>query len=176
MLTTIAAAIAIFIILQASFRNWWLASLIFLALPAAMVGGVLAAFIGGGALSLGSLVGLITILGIAARTGILLIQHYRHVEEVEGEEFGLGLVIRGASERLSPILMTALSTGLALVPLVAAGSIAGHEIEHPMAVVILGGLVSSTLMTLFVVPLLYLKFGARRVQSARIEVAEQAAS
>ena len=163
MLTTIAAAIAIFIILQASFRNWWLATLIFLALPAAMVGGVLAAFFGGGLLSLGSLVGLITVLGIAARTGILLIQHYRHLEEVEGEPFGLALVIRGASERLSPILMTALSTGLALVPLVAAGSIPGHEIEHPMAVVILGGLVSSTLMTLFVVPLLYLKFGTRNV-------------
>ena len=176
MLTTIAAAIAIFIILQASFRNWWLASLIFLALPAAMVGGVLAAFIGGGALSLGSLVGLITVLGIAARTGILLIQHYRHIEEVEGEEFGLGLVIRGASERLSPILMTALSTGLALVPLIAAGSIAGHEIEHPMAVVILGGLVSSTLMTLFVVPLLYLKFGARTVQATGAKAVTQAAS
>ena len=164
--TTIAAAIAIFIILQASFRNWWLASLIFLALPAAMVGGVLAAFASGGLLSLGSLVGIITVLGIAARNGILLIQHYRHIEEVEGEPFGLGLILRGASERLSPILMTALSTGLALVPLVAAGSIPGHEIEHPMAVVILGGLITSTLMTLFVVPLLYLRFGTRTSRAA----------
>jgi Cu/Ag efflux pump CusA len=111
-------------------------------------------------ISLGSLVGIITILGIAARNGILLIQHYRHLEHVEGEPFGLGLVMRGASERLSPILMTALSTGLALLPLVVAGSIPGHEIEHPMAVVILGGLITSTLMTLFVVPLLYLRFGS----------------
>jgi Cu/Ag efflux pump CusA len=158
--TSIAVAIAIFIILQASFRNWLLASLIFIALPAALVGGVLAAWIGGGMISLGSLVGIITILGIAARNGILLIQHYRHLEHVEGEPFGLGLVMRGASERLSPILMTALSTGLALLPLVVAGSIPGHEIEHPMAVVILGGLITSTLMTLFVVPLLYLRFGS----------------
>ena len=165
--TTILAAVAIFMILQASFRNWWLASLIFLALPAALVGGILAAFVGGGVLSLGSLVGIITVLGIAARNGILLIQHYRHIEDVEGEPFGLGLVMRGASERLAPIMMTALSTGLALVPLVVAGSIPGHEIEHPMAVVILGGLVTSTLTTLFVVPALYLKFGSRRTTAAR---------
>ena len=163
--TSIAVAIAIFIILQASFRNWWLASLIFVALPAALVGGVLAAYVGGGVISLGSLVGIVTVLGIAARNGILLIQHYRYIEVVEGEPFGLGLIIRGASERLSPILMTALSTGLALLPLVIAGSIPGHEIEHPMAVVILGGLITSTLMTLFVVPLLYLRFGARTVQA-----------
>ena len=158
--TSIVAVIVIFLILQASFRNWRLAALIFIALPAALVGGVLAAFIGGGVISLGSLVGIITVLGIAARNSILLIQHCRHLETVEGEQFGIALIMRGASERLSPILMTALSTGLALVPLVVAGSIPGHEIEHPMAVVILGGLVTSTLMTLFVVPLLYFRFGS----------------
>jgi Cu/Ag efflux pump CusA len=98
-------------------------------------------------------------LGIAARNGILLIQHYRHIERVEGEPFGLALVMRGASERLSPILMTTLCTALALLPLVVRGSIPGHEIEHPMAVVILGGLVTSTLLTLFVVPILYLRYG-----------------
>ena len=163
---SIIAAITIFIILQASFRNWWLAILIFIALPAALVGGVLAAYLGGGVISLGSLVGIITVLGIAARNGILLIQHYRHLEEVEGEAFGIGLIMRGAAERLSPILMTALSTGLALIPLIAAGTIPGHEIEHPMAVVILGGLITSTLLTLFVVPLLYLRFGSRPDASA----------
>jgi Cu/Ag efflux pump CusA len=173
---TILAGIAIFMILQVSFRNWWLASLIFLALPAALIGGILAAFAGGGVLSLGSLVGIITVLGIAARNGILLIQHYRHIEDVEGEAFGLGLVMRGASERLAPILMTALSTGLALVPLVVAGSIPGHEIEHPMAVVILGGLVTSTLVTLFIVPALYLKFGSRRSITAGEAHAEAATS
>ncbi len=157
---SIAFAIAIFLILHASLRSWRLAGLIFLALPAALVGGVLAAFLGDRVISLGSLVGMITVLGIAARNGILLIQHYRHIEQVEHEPFGVGLVLRGATERLSPILMTTLCTGLALLPLVIPGSIPGHEIEHPMAVVILGGLVSSTLLTLFVVPILYLWFGA----------------
>ena len=157
---SIAVAVAIFLILHASFRSWWLSSLIFLALPAALVGGILAAFFGGGVISLGSLVGIITVLGIAARNGILLIQHYRHLEQVEMEPFGLELILRGAGERLSPILMTTLCTGMALLPLVIPGSIPGHEIEHPMAVVILGGLVTSTLLTLFVVPLLYLRFGS----------------
>lgn len=156
---SIAVTVGIFLILHASFGNWVLAGLIFLALPAALVGGVLAALAGGGVISLGSLVGIITVLGIAARNGILLIQHYRHIELVEGEPFGLGLILRGASERLAPILMTTLCTGLALLPLVVAGQIPGHEIELPMAVVILGGLVTSTMLTLFVVPLLYLRFG-----------------
>ncbi len=163
--TTIAVAVAIFIILQASFRNWWLASLIFLSLPAAVIGGVLAIYVGGGVVSLGSLVGLVTVLGIAARNGILLIQHYRHLEQVEGEPFSLELVLRGAGERLSPILMTALSTGFALLPLVIAGNIPGHEVELPMAIVILGGLITATLMTLFVVPLLYLWFGSKTVEA-----------
>ncbi|HYG55261.1 MAG TPA: efflux RND transporter permease subunit [Burkholderiales bacterium] len=154
--------LAILLILHASFRDWRLAGLIYLALPAALVGGILAAFAGDRVISLGSLVGIITVLGIAARNSILLIQHYRHLEEVEKEPFGPALILRGAAERLSPILMTTLCTGLALVPLVVAGSIPGHEIEHPMAVVILGGLVTSTLLSLFVVPVLYLRNGLRR--------------
>jgi CzcA family heavy metal efflux pump len=163
--SAIVVAAAIFLILHASLRSWRLASLIFLALPAALVGGVLAAFAGDRVISLGSLVGMITVLGIAARNGILLLQHYRHLEQVEGEPFGLGLVLRGASERLSPILMTSLCTGLALLPLIVRGSVPGHEIEHPMAVVILGGLVTSTMLSLFVVPILYLRFGSRSGQA-----------
>ena len=93
----------------------------------------------------------------------MLINHFQHLEQFEGEPFGAELVLRGARERLAPILMTALATGLALVPLVIAGRhLPGHEIEHPMAVVILGGLVTSTLLNLFVVPSLYLRFGRRR--------------
>jgi CzcA family heavy metal efflux pump len=157
---SIAFALAIFLVLHVSLRNSRLAALIYLALPAALIGGLLAAFMADRVISLGSLVGMITVLGIAARNGILLLQHYRHLEQVEGEPFGAGLVLRGASERLSPILMTTLCTGLALLPLIVPGSIPGHEIEHPMAVVILGGLVTSTLLTLFVVPVLYLRFGA----------------
>jgi CzcA family heavy metal efflux pump len=158
----IAFALAIFVILHVSLRDWKLAAMIYLALPAALVGGILAAFMGDRIISLGTLVGMLTVLGIAARNGILLIQHYRFIEQSEGEPFGLALVMRGAGERLSPILMTTACTGLALLPVIAAGSIPGHEIEHPMAVVILGGLVTSTLLTLFMVPVLYLRFGAGR--------------
>ena len=160
---SIVVALAIFLVLHASLRNWRLATMILAALPAALVGGILAAFAGERVVSLGSLVGIITVLGIAARNGILLIQHYQHLEQVEHEPLGLGLVMRGAGERLAPILMTSLCTALALVPLVVPGSIPGHEIEHPMAVVILGGLVSSTLLTLFIVPYLYLRFAPRQV-------------
>ena len=100
----------------------------------------------------------------------MLINHYQHLERYEGVEFGPELILRGARERLRPIMMTALATALALVPLVIAGTIPGHEIEHPMAVVILGGLVTSTMLNLFVLPSLYLKFGrARRVRNAPSE-------
>ncbi len=176
LLASIFVAIAIFFILQASFRNWWLASLIFLGLPAALVGGILAAYLGDGIISLGSLVGIITVLGIAARNGILLIQHYRHIEEVEREPFGIELILRGAEERLSPILMTTLCTIFALLPLIVAGSIPGHEIEHPMAVVILGGLVTSTMLTLFIVPILYLRFGSLSVRPTGVLSAEAGTS
>jgi Cu/Ag efflux pump CusA len=158
----IAAAIGIFLLLQVSFGSWRLATLSFLTLPMALVGGVLAAFGSGGIISLGSLVGFLTVLGIAARNGIMLISHFQHLERHEGETFGPALVLRGARERLAPILMTALASALALLPLVIAGEIPGHEIEHPMAVVIMGGLVTSTLLNLFVVPSLYLVFGRSR--------------
>jgi CzcA family heavy metal efflux pump len=158
--STVVVVIAIFLLLQACFKSWRLASLTLLLLPAALVGGVLGAYAGGGIVSLGSLVGFLTVLGIAARNGILLIHHCQHLERHEGETFGPRLVLRGARERLSPILMTSACTGLALLPLVVYGDIPGHEIEHPMAVVILGGLLTSTLLTLFVVPTLYLRFGS----------------
>jgi CzcA family heavy metal efflux pump len=158
---TLATVIAIFFLLQAALRSWRLASIVFLGLPAALTGGVLAAFATGGVISLGSLVGFLTVLGLAGRNGILMISHFQHLEEQEGEPFGPQLVLRGARERLAPILMTTISTALALVPLAITGDIPGHEVEHPMAVVILGGLLTSTLLNLFVVPPLYLAFGAR---------------
>jgi CzcA family heavy metal efflux pump len=158
----IGAAIAIFLLLQAAFGSLRLAILTFLLLPMALVGGAIAVWLGDGVLSLGSLVGFLTVFGIAARNGILMISHFQHLEREEGEPFGPELVLRGAKERLAPILMTASATGLALVPLAVAGSIPGHEIEHPMAIVILGGLVTATLLNLFVLPSLYLRFGARR--------------
>lgn len=156
------AGLGVFLLLVAAYRDWRLAVLSFVTLPSALVGGIIAAYVTGGVISLGSLIGFFTILGIAARNGIMLINHYQHLEAQEGMSFGPELVLRGAQERLSPILMTALATGLALVPLVIAGSIPGHEIEHPMAVVIVGGLITATLLNLFVVPSLYLRFGGRR--------------
>ena len=158
----LAAALGVFLILLASFENTRLAVLGFLTLPSALVGGLLAVYLTGEVISLGSLVGFLTVFGIAARNQIMLISHYQHLERSEGESFGPALALRGARERLSPIAMTALATGLALVPLVARGDIPGHEIEYPMAIVILGGLVTSTLLNLFVVPSLYLKFGKSR--------------
>jgi CzcA family heavy metal efflux pump len=161
------AVIAIFFLLYTSFGNWRMTTLTFFTLPWALVGGALAAYLSSGVLSLGSLVGLLTILGIATRNGIMMISHFQHLEEEEGEPFGPGLVQRGARERIAPIMMTALTTGLALVPLVIAGNIPGQEIEYPMAIVILGGLVTSTLLNLLVVPTLYLRFGkAPQAQTA----------
>ena len=158
-LFALAAAVGVFLLLGASFNNWRLAALAFAILPSALVGGVLAAVFGGGILSIGSLVGFLTVFGIAARNGIMLINHFQHLQRYEGEVFGLLLVLRGTRERLAPILMTALATGMALVPLVIAGDIPGHEIEHPMAIVILGGLLTSTVLNLFILPAVYLRFG-----------------
>jgi CzcA family heavy metal efflux pump len=162
----IAAAIGIFLLLQAAFASLRLAVMFFLTLPMALVGGVLAVALTGSTLSLGSYVGFLAVFGIAARNGILLISHCQQLECHEGETFGPGLVVRGAQERLSPILMTALATALALVPLIVAGTVPGHEIEHPMALVILGGLVTSTLVNLFIVPSLYLRFAKGRAPAA----------
>jgi CzcA family heavy metal efflux pump len=147
--------VGILLILYSDFGTLRLTGLLVLTIPFALVGGILAVVATGGVLSLGSLVGLVTVLGIAARNGIMLVSHYRHLETEEGVPFGPDLIIRGARERLLPILMTALVTALALVPLIVFGNRPGHEIEHPMAIVILGGLVSSTLLNLFLVPSLY---------------------
>jgi CzcA family heavy metal efflux pump len=159
MALSVLSLLGILLIIHADFRSLRLTALVALTLPFALIGGVVGAVSSGGVLSLGSLVGFVTVLGIAARNGIMLVSHYRHLELEEGEPFGLPLVVRGSAERLAPILMTALATGLALVPLAWAGNKPGHEIEHPMAVVILGGLVTSTLLNLCFMPALYLAFG-----------------
>jgi Cu/Ag efflux pump CusA len=153
------ALAVIFVLLQQSFDSWRLAALSFLTLPSALVGGILAAWLAGGVISLGSLVGFLTVLGIAARNGIIMINHFQHLERNEGEMFGMKLVLRGASERLRPILMTTGAAGLAILPLIIFGDLPGHEIEYPMAVVILGGLATSTLLNLFILPAFYLRFG-----------------
>ncbi len=154
--------LGILVLLQVDFRSARLVLLLALTLPFALIGGVAGAFLGGGILSLGSLVGFVTVLGIAARNGIMLLSHYRNLESSEGMAFGKDLILRGAEERLVPILMTASCAGLALLPLIMKGNVPGHEIEFPMAVVILGGLVTSTLLNLFLMPALYGAFAHAR--------------
>src|SRR5262249_43302543 len=109
------------------------------------------------------------VLGIAARNGIMLVSHYRHLQTEEGVPFGRELILRGATERVSPILMTALAAGFGLLPLAISGSKPGYEVEYPMAVVILGGLFTSTLLNLLVLPVLYERFGAVPVRVAEDE-------
>ena len=151
----------VLLVIHADFGSKRLTALVAFTLPFALVGGGVGVLLTGGVVSLGSLVGFVTVLGIAARNGIMLVSHYRHLEDHEGEAFGPALVRRGSEERLAPILMTALATGLALLPLVLTGLKPGHEVEYPLAVVIMGGLVTSTLLNLFLLPPLYLKFGKR---------------
>jgi CzcA family heavy metal efflux pump len=163
----IVALIVILLLLQTAFRSWRLTAILLLTLPMALVGGVLIAWISLDSVTLGALVGFFTVLGIAARNGILLIAHFRHLEEEEGMTFGRDLVIKGAMDRLAPILMTALATALALSALVFNGDRPGQEIEYPMAIVILGGLLTSTLLNLFVLPTLYLAFGKKRERGGK---------
>jgi Cu/Ag efflux pump CusA len=136
----------------------------------ALVGGLLAVLATGGVLSLGALIGFVLVLGIAARNLVTLVSHFQHLEREEGEAFGPALVLRGALERLSPILFTAVATALVLVPLLVLGNVPGQEILQPMAVAVLGGLVTATLLNLFVAPALYLRFGSdaeRRLNAAQ---------
>jgi CzcA family heavy metal efflux pump len=165
MLAGAMALVGILLLLLIDFGSARAATLVFATLPFALVGAIAAVLLTGRVLSLGSLVGLVTVIGIAARNGIMLVSHYRHLELQEGVPFGRELVVRGSEERLSPILMTAFATGLALVPIVIGGDASGYEIEHPLAVVILGGLVTSTLMNLLIVPTLYLQYGRSTVTS-----------
>jgi CzcA family heavy metal efflux pump len=169
------AAILMFLLLQAAFARWRLAFLVLLTLPAAIVGGVVSGLVGGDLFSLGTLGGLLTILAISVRTGVSLIDHYQKIERLENEAFGPGLVIRGAQERLGPTLMTAFGTALAVLPFIVLGDVAGLEIARPMAVFVLGGLVTSTLLTLFVLPTLYLHSGPRLVADTETLLTEQPA-
>ena len=150
---------ALFMILVLAFGRARDALLIMLNLPLALIGGVAGVFLAGGVLSVASMIGFITLFGIATRNGIMLVSHIRHLIDEEGVRDFRAAVERGANERLIPILMTALAAGLALIPLALAAGESGSEIQTPMAVVILCGLTTSTLLNMFVVPTLYLKYG-----------------
>lgn len=125
----------------------------------ALIGGVAGVFFSGGVLSVASLIGFITVFGIATRNGIMLVSHIRHLQTHEGVTGFREAVFRGAMERLAPILMTALAAGLALIPLALSGEKPGNEIQTPMAIVILGGLLTSMFLNMILVPTLYLRFG-----------------
>jgi Cu/Ag efflux pump CusA len=165
----IAAAVGIFLLLQAAFGSWRLATLCFITFPLAVSGGVLMAVLAdGGELSFGSWIALFAIFGLAARNGMMLIERVRRLER-QGEASGAELVLRAAGERAVPTLTTVSATALALLPFVVRGGIPGYELAHPLALVVLGGLVTSTLLTLFVLPVAYLQFGGSAAPEQAIE-------
>jgi Cu/Ag efflux pump CusA len=159
-LAVVLGLIGMFLLLQAAFGSWRLALVTYLTLPVALAGSAIAAAFTGGGVSLGSLLGLLTVFSIAVRNVVVLISHYRHLEQHEGEVFGPELVLRGSRERVTPILLTAFATALAFLPFALAGNVPGNEIVHPVATIVLGGLITATLLNLFVMPALYLRFGA----------------
>ena len=163
LLTSILAILIIFILLYQEFKDSFLSLIILLNLPLALIGGVIAIWITSGVVSIPSIIGFITLFGIATRNGILLVSRYQNLRE-EGKSIKEA-VRQGSSDRLNPILMTALTAALALIPLVMQGDKSGNEIQSPMALVVLGGLLSSTLMNMFIIPIVYVIIENRREKS-----------
>jgi len=168
MLLSIVAIAGIFLLLYIALKSIRSAFLVMANLPLALIVGVVMVFISGGTLSIASLVGFITLFGIATRNGIMLISHYSHLMSEEGVSFR-DAIVQGSMERLSPILMTALVTGVGLIPLALGVGQPGKEIQQPMAVVILGGIFTSTFLNMIVIPALYLKFGRAEARAASRE-------
>lgn len=159
--TSLLSLLVIFLLLFMEFRDAKISGIILLNLPLALIGGVISIWLTSGIISIPAIIGFITLFGIATRNGILLVSHYKTLE-TEGKNL-YDTVIQGSRDRLSPILMTALTAGLALIPLAIAGDLAGNEIQSPMAKVILGGLLSSTLLNIFVVPIVYFMSKSKRL-------------
>lgn len=161
MLTSIIALIIIFLLLYQEFRDFRLAGIILLNLPLALIGGVFAIWITSGVLSIPAIIGFITLFGIATRNGILLISNY---QRLQSQSFSLyETVTRGSSDRLNAIIMTALTSSLALIPLALQGDLAGNEIQSPMAIVILGGLLTSTILNIYIMPIVFSILNNRRI-------------
>jgi Cu/Ag efflux pump CusA len=157
--SSVVAITGIVLLLSIAFHTTRNTLLVLANLPFALVGGVLAAVLTGGNLSVGSLVGFVTLFGITTRNSIMMVSHFEHLVRHEGEAWGVQAAIRGASERLTPVLMTAIVTALGLLPLALGSGEPGKEIEGPMATVILGGLLTSTALNLLVLPTLALRYG-----------------
>jgi HME family heavy-metal exporter len=155
----------IFLVLFSHFKSSIIVGQIMLNIPLALVGSVIAVMWSGGVFSVATMVGFITLTGIASRNGIMMISHYIHLMEHEGEVFGDKMIIRGSLERLVPVLMTALVAALALIPLSLDATAPGKEILHPVAIVILGGLISSTLLDMIVTPVVFKQFGQKAVET-----------
>ncbi|SEB06772.1 AcrB/AcrD/AcrF family protein, partial [Thiothrix caldifontis] len=155
----------IFLVLYSRYQSSVLALIIMGNIPLALVGGVVALWLAGQTLSVASLVGFITLAGISTRNGILKISHYQHLVQHEGETFGIPMIVRGSLERLTPVLMTALVAAFALLPLILASGEPGKEILHPVALVIFGGLVSSTLLDTLLTPVLFYRWGEKPLQN-----------
>ncbi len=158
------AVAGIFVVLFSHFRSWRIVTQIMLNIPLALIGSVIAVTLTGGTFSVATLVGFVTLTGIASRNGIMMISHYIHLVEHEGETFNRQMIIRGSLERLVPVLMTALVAALALIPLTLDAQASGKEILYPVAVVILGGLISSTLMDMIVTPVVFHTFGKKAIE------------
>jgi CzcA family heavy metal efflux pump len=159
----IVAVLGISLLLQAAFRSWRLALITIITLPAALAGAVMADLLGnGGMISLGLVAGCVAVAGLTLRNSMMLFSHCQRLQDDGGEEFGPDLVMRGSRERLPATLMSALATGLVFLPFVLFGNIPGHEMIRPIAMVVIGGLVTSTWLNLFAMPALYLRFGASR--------------
>jgi HME family heavy-metal exporter len=164
----------VFVVLYSRYQSPALALIIMGNIPLALIGSVIALNLAGQPLSVASMIGFITLAGISARNGILKVSHYINLALYEGEPFGRDLVIRGSLERLTPVLMTALSAGLALIPLLIGADEPGREILHPVAVTIFGGLISATLIDTFLTPVLFLTFGRKPLERILASRAGQA--
>ena len=152
-LTTAIAVLVVFVLLYGEFKSAALSLIVLINLPLALIGGIIATYFSSGVMSIPAIIGLITLFGIATRNGILLVSRYQHLRE---GGFSLDEAVRaGSADRLTPILMTAFTSALALIPMILAGSKSGNEIQSPMAVVVLGGLLSSTILNIYVIPIVY---------------------